>query len=125
SCLLTFTVHQVTAPTAGRIVRVRRSDWSETGASWATFKSGNSWSVPGAGDAATDVDGTLAVTYAPPAATGAFTFPSLLALCQDAVRSRAGALDLVVEQGTDQNGACAGACIAHEFCSRSSDDTTP
>src|SRR6185369_8353299 len=89
------------------------------------FKRGNAWSVPGAGDAATDVDATLAVAYAPPPATGAFTFPSLQTLCQDAVRSRAGALDLVVEQNTDQNGACAGTCVAHEFCSRSSDYTTP
>ena len=60
----------------------------------------------------------------PPAALGPFTFPSIQALCQDAVRNRGGALDLILEQTVDQNGGCSGACVAHEFCSRSSDWST-
>jgi hypothetical protein len=124
SCLLTFTVYQVTAPTAGRIVRLRRPDWSETTSTWAAYKTGAAWSAPGAGDETTDVDATLAVPFTPPAATGAFTLPSLQALCQDAVQNRAGILDLVVAQTADQNGACAGTCVPHEFCSRSSDYST-
>jgi hypothetical protein len=124
SCLLTLTVRQVTAPTAGSVARLRRSDWSETGASWATYKSGAAWSVAGAGSTATDVDRTLAVPFAPPTALGAFTFPSLQALCQDAVQNRAGALDLIIAQDADQSGVCTGSCVPHEFCSRSSDWTT-
>jgi hypothetical protein len=124
SCLLTFTVHQVTAPSAGRITRVRRGDWSETGASWTMYKAGAAWTAPGAGSTTTDVDRTLEVVFAPPVGVGAFTFPSLQALCQDAVRNRAGALDLVIHQDLDQNGACTGSCVPHEFCSRSSDYAT-
>jgi len=70
------------------------------------------------------VDSVLAISFAPPAAIGPFTFPTIQALCQDAVRNRAGSLDLVVRGDADQDGGCAGACVAHEFCSRSSDYTT-
>lgn len=124
SCRLTFTVYQVTAPTSGRVLRLRRNDWSETGSTWTSYETRASWTAPGAADTTNDVDATLAVPFTPPAALGAFTFPSLQALCQDAVRNRAGALDLVIRQDVDQDGACAGACVSHEFCSRSSDHAT-
>jgi hypothetical protein len=80
--------------------------------------------VAGAASVATDVDRTLAVPFAPPTALGAFTFPSLRALCQDALQNRAGALDLIIAQDADQSGACTGTCVPHEFCTRSSDWTT-
>jgi hypothetical protein len=124
SCRLTFTVYQVTAPTSGHVLRLRRNDWSESGSTWTTYKSGASWTAPGAADTISDVDPTLGVPFAPPAAVGMFTFPSLNALCQDAVSNRAGALDLVIRQDVDQDGACAGACVPHEFCSRPSDYAT-
>jgi len=125
SCRLTFTVYQVTAPTSGRILRLRRNDWSETASTWTAYKTGAPWTAPGAADTTTDIDTTLAVPFTPPSALGAFTFPSLQALCQDAVRNRAGALDLVIRQDVDQDGACAGACVSHKFCGRSSDYATP
>jgi hypothetical protein len=124
SCRLTFTVRQVTAPTAGSIARLRRADWSEISASWATYRTGAAWTVAGAGSPTTDVDRSLAVPFAPPTVLGAFTFPSLQALCQDAVWNRAGKLDLIIAQDADQSGACTGSCVPHEFCSRSSDWTT-
>jgi hypothetical protein len=124
SCLLTVSVYQVTAPTPGHVRRLRRNDWSEAASSWALYSTGAAWTAAGAGDPTTDVDTTLGVAFAPPGATGPFTFPSLQALCQDAVRNRAGALDLIIEQDIDQNGACSGACVAHEFCARSSDYAT-
>jgi len=124
SCQLTLTVYQVTAPTTGQVLRLRRNDWSETGSTWGTYKSGAAWTAPGASDPTMDVDMTSAVAFTPPATIGAFTFPSLQALCQDAVRNRAGALDLLVRQNVDQDGACTGSCVSHEFCSRSSDYAT-
>jgi hypothetical protein len=123
-CALAFVVTQVTAPTSGRIQRVRRSDWSETGSTWAVYKSGAAWSTPGAGSTVTDVDTTAAVVFSPPAAAGTYTFPSIQALCQDAVQSRGGSLDLLIRQDVDQDGACSGGCVSHEFCSRSSDEAT-
>src|SRR5882672_11449409 len=96
SCLLTFTVNQVSAPTAGRILRLRRNDWSEASA----------------GSAASDVDATNAVTFTPLAAIGAYTFPSIHALCQDAVQNRAGRLDLLIRQDVDQEGSCSGSVRA-------------
>jgi hypothetical protein len=125
SCALTVTVNQVTAPTSGRILRLRRNDWSEGGSSWSTVKSGASWTAPGAADTATDVDATSAVSFAPPSSPGAYTFPAMIGLCQDAVTNHAGALDLLIRQDVDQDGACTGGCASHEFCSRSSDYATP
>jgi hypothetical protein len=124
ACQLTFTVNQVTAPTAGHVLRLRRNDWTEAGSTWNSYKAGAAWTAPGGGDTTSDVDATMEVAFTPPVAAGAFTFPSLQALCQDAVTSRAGALDLLIRQDVDQGGACTGACVAHEFCSRSSDYTT-
>ena len=112
SCLLTFTVNQVSAPTAGRILRLRRNDWSEASSSWAAYRLGASWTTPGAGSAASDVDATNAVTFTPPAAIGAYTFPSIHALCQDAVQNRAGRLDLSIRQDVDQEGSCSGSVRA-------------
>ena len=124
-CLLTVTVRQVTAPTAGRVLRLRRSDWSETGSTWNAYKTGASWTAPGAGSTVSDVDITAAVPFAPPSALGAYTFPSLQRLCQDAVTNRGRVLDLLIRQDVDQDGACSGACVSHEFCSYASDVTTP
>jgi hypothetical protein len=124
SCLLTFTVNQVTAPAPGHILRLRRNDWSETESNWTVYKSRTPWGALGASDTTTDVDATLAVPFEPPMAPGLFTFPSLQALCQDAVSQRDGALDLLIRQDVDQEGACTGTCVARDFCSRSSDYTT-
>jgi hypothetical protein len=123
-CALTFAVSQVTAPTSGQIQRVRRNDWSEMGSSWAVFRSGLAWTAPGASSPLTDVDATSAVPFSPPAAVGPYTFPSIQALCEDAVQNRGGNLDLLIRQDVDQGGACTGACVPHEFCSGSSDQAT-
>jgi len=125
SCLLTLTVRQVTSPTSGRIVRLRRGDWSEAGSTWNAYKAGASWTAPGAGSTVSDVDITAAVPFAPPSTLGAYTFPSLRGLCQDAVANRGRVLDLVIRQDVDQDGACSGACVSHEFCGYGSDVTTP
>jgi hypothetical protein len=125
SCFLTFTVNQLTAPTSGRILRLRRNGWSESGSNWTVYQPMTPWGALGASDPATDVDETSAVPFAPPTVVGLFSFPSVQAFCQDAVTQRAGSLDLLIRQDVDQEGACTGSCVAHDFCSRSSDWGTP
>jgi hypothetical protein len=124
-CFLTFTVNQVTAPTSGRILRLRRNGWSEIASNWTVYQPMTPWGALGASDPATDVDETSAVPFVPPTVVGLFTFPSVQALCQDAVTQRAGSLDLLIRQDVDQEGACTGSCVASDFCSRSSDWGTP
>ena len=114
SCLLD--VHVVTLNEAGpgHVYRVKQTAWSEAAATWNRFDGVNPWTTPGAFapvDAMSDVvvtagpDGPIA--YAAPPSGGAFTFPDLAPLCQDAVTNRAGALDLLVKQDTDVPGPTA------------------
>ena len=109
-CTLQVNVTQRTSPTAGRIRRLCSEHWldgdgqSEAQATWNAWKTGFNWGSPGAataGCAGGDYDPTGEVTYTPPAGTGLFTFPSLTALCQDAVASRTGQLRLRITQDAE------------------------
>ena len=116
-CTLAVNVIQRTSPTAGHVRQLCGDHWldgdakSETQATWLSWKTGTSWTTPGAGAAGacgTNVDYTTAneVAYTPPAGTGSFTFPDLTALCQDAHDAQAGWLRLRISQdaeGTQSN----------------------
>jgi hypothetical protein len=78
----------------------------EAQATWNNWKSGSTWSVAGAGSTAScaaggDYTTTGEVAYTPPAGTGLFTFPSLVALCQDAISQRDGWLRLRLSQNSE------------------------
>lgn len=99
SCTLTVWSDVVESPASARIARITQPGWTETGSTWNRYDGVALWTAPGG-----DHDAATAIPFVPPAATGAFTFPSLQALCQDAVTSRAGRLDLLVRQDFETPG---------------------
>jgi hypothetical protein len=112
SCTLQVNVTQRTSPTAGHIRRVCTEHWldgnglGEAQATWDAWQTGFNWGTAGAASTSPcisggDYDPTGEVAYTPPAGTGLFTFPSLTALCQDAVSSRSGLLRLRVTQDAE------------------------
>jgi hypothetical protein len=112
----TLRVHVVTLNQAGpgHVYRVKQPAWSETAATWNRYDGVNAWTTPGAFNAVeamSDVvvtagaDGPIA--YAAPPSGGAFTFPDLAPLCQDAITDHAGELDLLFKQDADTPGATA------------------
>src|SRR5581483_870274 len=113
-CTLTLNVNQRTSPTAGHIRRLCGEHWidgnaqSETQATWNRWRSASptAWGTAGAGSTAACSAGgdyTLAdeVAYTAPAANGFFTFPSMTALCQDAITNRSGWLRLRINQDNE------------------------
>ena len=112
ACTLAVNVTQRTSPTAGHVRRLCGEHWldgdgqGETQATWVSWKTGASWTTAGAGAAGTcgtGVDYTTAdeVPYTPPAGTGAFTFPDLTPLCQEAVAAEGGWLRLRISQDAE------------------------
>jgi glucose/arabinose dehydrogenase/PKD repeat protein len=99
SCTLTVWADLVESPGSARIARVTQPAWTEVGSTWNRANASVLWTTPGG-----DYDAAGAVAFTPPAGTGAFTFPSLRTLCQDAVTNRAGQLDLLVRQDTETPG---------------------
>jgi hypothetical protein len=119
SCLLE--VHVVTLNEAGpgQVYRVKQAAWSETMATWNRYDGVNAWTTPGAFNAVeamSDVVVTAGpdgpVAYTAPPSGGAFTFPDLSPLCQDAIANRGGELDLLIKQDADAPGATAEFSIA-------------
>jgi hypothetical protein len=114
SCLLD--VHVVTLNQAGpgQVYRVKQTAWSETAATWNRYDGVNAWTTAGAFNA-TEAMSDVVVTagpdgpigYAAPPSGGAFTFPDLSPLCQDALANRGGQLDLLFKQDADAPGATA------------------
>ncbi len=111
-CTLRVNVTQRTSPTAGHVQRLCAERWldgdgqSENQATWDVWKTGAAWTTGGAGTggscgAGADYTTDGAVAYTPPAGTGAFTFPDLSGLCQDAVRARGGKLRLRIAQDSE------------------------
>ncbi|HZP39996.1 MAG TPA: putative glycoside hydrolase [Candidatus Binatia bacterium] len=91
-CRLAVTVQDVHGtPGPGHVFALAK-DWTERGVTWTSTGAGP-WTAPGA---LADVAG--AVAYPAPSAPGAFSFPDLTALCQDAITSRGGRLALLVRQ---------------------------
>jgi len=113
SCKLTVNVTQRTNPTPGHVRRLCAEHWldgdgqSEAQATWQVWKTGAGWGLAGAGStAACGVGGgdyTVAneVPYTPPAGTGAFTFPELKQLCQDALAQPDRRLRLRISQDAE------------------------
>jgi hypothetical protein len=109
-CTLTVNVTQRTSPTPGHVRRLCGDHWldgdgqSEAQATWNVWKTGSNWSQAGAGSASCpggDYTTTGEVAYTPPAGTGAFTFPSLQALCQDALAQPGRWLRLRISQDAE------------------------
>ena len=111
SCTLRVNITQRTSPTVGHIRRICAEHWddalSESQSTWSAWKTGSNWTSAGAATGAAacsaSVDYSTAgeVAYTPPAGTGLFTFPSLNALCQDAVTNRGGRLRLRISQDAE------------------------
>jgi glucose/arabinose dehydrogenase/PKD repeat protein len=93
SCTLTVWADLVESPGSARIARVTQPGWTETGSSWNRASATLLWTTPGG-----DYDAAGAIPFTPPASSGAFVFPDLRALCQDAVTNRAGQLDVLLRQ---------------------------
>lgn len=75
--------------------RLRRTDWSETQATWNIYKTSNNWTTAGGTDTTNDIDTTNAPTFTMPAAAGAFsiaTSAAFVAMVQDALDTRSGIL---------------------------------
>jgi hypothetical protein len=111
-CTLTVNVTQRTSPTPGHVRRLCGEHWldgdgqGEAQATWAQWRSGQSWGGAGASSTAACAAGgdyTTAgeVAYTPPAGAGPFTFPALVALCQDAITNRGGWLRLRISQDAE------------------------
>jgi len=114
SCTLTVDVVTRNQPKAGKIYRLKQQAWVEDRATWNRYDGATAWTTPGTFDltegqsdvvVSAGADGPIA--YAQPTTTGAFTFPDLAALCQDAVANRGGSLDLMIKQDDDAPGATA------------------
>ena len=113
-CRLTLNIIQRTNPTAGHVRRLCGEHWldgdgqSEAQASWTNWRTGTAWGTAGAGTgtsgactATIDYTTVGEVPYTPPAGTGLFTFPTLTALCQDALTARGGWLRLRISQDSE------------------------
>lgn len=114
ACVLQVQVVTLNQAGSGQVYRVKQTAWSETTATWNRYDGVNAWTTPGAFNAVeamSDVvvtagpDGPIA--YAAPPSGGAFTFPDLSPLCQDALANRGGALDLFIKQDADAPGPTA------------------
>jgi hypothetical protein len=130
-CLLQVHVVTLNGAGPGRLYRVKQTAWSETAATWNRYDGVNAWTTPGAFDAdeaMSDVvvtagpDGPIA--YAAPPAGGAFTFPDLSPLCQDAIANRGGELDLLVKQDADTPGPTAELSFARRTDSEATERPT-
>ena len=113
-CTLIVDVVTHNQPSAGKIYRVKQPAWGETTATWNRYDGVSTWTTAGAFNAVellSDVvvtpgpDGPVA--YEPPEREGAFTFPNLTGLCQDAVTLRSGDLNLMIKQDADAPGVTA------------------
>jgi FG-GAP-like repeat len=98
-CTLTVQAATVEAPLPGHVWRVTQPAWTQKEATWKRYNGTTAWSTPGG-----DVDAKSGTAFAPPAAPGAFAFPDLKALCQDAIAARGGQLDLLVRQDNETLG---------------------
>ncbi len=81
------------------IVRVTRSDWTETGVTWNEYKSGFSWTTPGGDFTAVDK-----VTKVQNFTTGVGNYAltwDLTTLAQDALDNRSGVLDIMLKFTTE------------------------
>jgi hypothetical protein len=95
--------------TGGKFCRLRRTDWSETQATWNVYKTANNWTAAGASNVTNDVESpgagnTACVAYRPPVGTGHVVFTGLGPLVQDALDVRAGKLRLRIKQDTETSG---------------------
>jgi hypothetical protein len=126
-CTLKVNVTQRTNPTPGHVRELCSEHWldgdakSETQATWLSWKTGTPWTMAGAGSAGvcgSGVDYTTSneIAYTPPAGTGAFTFPDLTPLCQNAI-AQGGWLRLRINQDAETT-------QSHLFKFDSSDATT-
>ena len=93
----------------GKVCRLRRADWSETQATWTSYKTGSNWTAAGASDATNDVESpgtgnTACVSYAAPVGTGHAVLGGLGPLVRDAVDLRSGKLRLRIKQDTETAG---------------------
>ncbi len=113
TCVLQVQVAIVNGAGPGHVYRVKQTAWSES-ATWNRYDGVHPWTTPGAFDpveAASDVvvtpglDGPVA--YAPPLASGVFSFPDVAALCSDARTNRGGTLDVMLKQDVDAPGPTA------------------
>ena len=111
-CELAIHAQNVVAPTVGHVIRVCGEHWldghgqGDIQATWNLWKTANTWGTAGgtstsACNAGGDINTTSQVAYTAPVASGTYTFPSLVALCQDAVTSRGGQLRLEIKQDTE------------------------
>jgi hypothetical protein len=98
-CTLTVQADIVQAPSPGHVWRVTQPGWTETSATWNTYDGTVPWTTPGG-----DVDAASGIAFAPPSGPGAFAFPDLTPLCQDAIAARGGHLDLLIRQDTETPG---------------------
>jgi hypothetical protein len=114
SCTLVVDVVTHNNPGSGKIHRLKQTAWVESAATWNRYDGATGWTTPGAfnpSEAQSDVvvtpgpDGPIA--YTAPTKTGAFTFPDLTTLCQDAVTNRGSSLDILVKQDDDTPGTTA------------------
>jgi hypothetical protein len=100
SCVLSVWADIVETPDVGAVLRLSQPAWTETGSTWNRYDGTSAWATPGG-----DVDGAGLVVFVPPAVPGAYAFPDLRALCQDAITSRGGRLDLLIRQGVETLGS--------------------
>jgi hypothetical protein len=113
TCTLIVQADDVEAPLPGHVWRVTQPGWTETGATWNRYDGTRTWATPGG-----DVDAMSGIPFAPPATSGPFAFPDLTALCSDAIATRGGQLDLLIQQDTEMPGA-----PRHQWSFVTSDDT--
>ena len=111
SCSLTLNVVTHNQPGPGKIYLVKQTGWGETTATWNRYDGVVTWTTPGAFspvEATSDVVVTPGpngpVAYASPT-TGSFTFPDITGLCQHAIASLNGNLNLMIKQDDDAPGA--------------------
>jgi FG-GAP-like repeat len=98
-CTLTVHAAGVEAPLPGHVWRVTQPAWTEKGATWKRYDDTTPWTTPGG-----EVDAKSGIAFAPPVAPGAFAFPDLKVLCQDAIAARGGQLDLLIRQDAETPG---------------------
>src|SRR5262249_11758191 len=112
-CTLPVQAARVEAPPPGHFLRGTQPAWAEKEAPWKRYNGTTPSRTPGG-----DVDAKSGTAFAPPSAAGAFAFPDLKALCQDAIAARGGQLDLIIRQDTETLGP-----PRHEWSFVTSDDT--
>ena len=70
--------------------QIRRTDWSETQATWTVYKTANNWGTAGAMNTSSDMDTTYNVNFNAPTSTGSFVISALHLMVQDAVSIQSG-----------------------------------